>query len=405
MRTDAVPPLDFVLKVASRCNLNCTYCYVYNKGDETWRGRPRVMPEEVFQAALLRIRQHCLRSGQRAVRLTFHGGEPCLAGPARLAGWCAAAREALDGVAQVSFAMQTNGTLLDEDWTEVLLTHKIQVSISIDGPKEVNDVFRVGHDGEGSYDRVARGVEYLRRAGLPLQILSVIQLGNDGLRIHRHFLEMGVRSINYLLPDFTYDTVGSVRERFGPTPCADYLMPILEDWWANGFLDVKVSVFWHMSQLILGGESQIDALGNRPFRFVFVETDGGIEGLDVLRICQDAMAATGLNVADNDFTDIAGVSEVHRLAIFDGVPLPAGCTKCPERTTCAGGYLPHRYSRTRGFDNPTIWCEDMLRLFGRLRELLQVSVEETALRRKVVAEFISRSTAVEASRGCRLEGN
>ena len=294
--SDMAPPLDFVLKVTSRCNLNCSYCYVYNKGDETWRTRPPVMPEPVFEAALFRIRCHCMRSGQKAVRLIFHGGEPCLAGPGRLAAWCSAAREALKGVAQVSFSIQTNGTLLDQCWTEILLANNVQVSISIDGPEDVNDTFRVTHDGKGSYSAVMRGVSYLQQAGIPLQVLSVIQLGNDSLRIHRHFLAMGVRSINYLLPDFTHDTVASVRTLYGPTPCADYLLPILEDWWSNGSMDVKVSIFWHMSQLILGGQSPIDAFGNRPLRFVFIEADGGIEGLDVLRVCREAMAGTGLNV-------------------------------------------------------------------------------------------------------------
>jgi uncharacterized protein len=389
--TDMVPPLDFVLKVVSRCNLNCSYCYVYNKGDETWRGRPPLMPDTVFRAALSRIRQHCVRSGQPSVRLIFHGGEPCLAGPSRFSAWCSEAREALGDVTELTFAMQTNGTLLDQRWTEVLLAHKVQVGVSIDGPKEVHDTFRVNHQGKGSYKAVARGIAWLRRADIPLQILSVIQLGKDGLRIHRHFLEMGVRSINYLLPDFTHDTIGPVRERYGPTPCADYLIPILEDWWSNGSIDVRISIFWYMSQLILGGESRIDAFGNPPLSFVFVEADGSIEGLDVLRVCQEAMASTGLNVLRNDFSDIAEVSELHRLAIFDGVPLPIGCRACPERATCGGGYLPHRYSRVRGFDNPTIWCEDILRLFGRLRELLEVPVEETALRRRVLAEVTTRN--------------
>ena len=87
------------------------------------------------------------------------------------------------------------------------------------------------------------------------------------------------------------------------------------------------------------------------------------------------------------------MSDLHRLAIFDGVRLPSGCEACRERTTCAGGYLPHRYSRARGFDNPTVWCADMLRLFGRLRELLKVPVEETTLRRRILAEIAEHANA------------
>ena len=66
----------FIIKLASRCNLNCTYCYVYNKADTTWRGRPAHMSVETFQATIERMREHCLASGQRAVSVVFHGGEP-----------------------------------------------------------------------------------------------------------------------------------------------------------------------------------------------------------------------------------------------------------------------------------------------------------------------------------------
>src|SRR5438034_517413 len=111
--------LQVVLKVASRCNLNCSYCYVYNKGDNSWRNRPALMSDEVFRAAIDRTRRHCQHSHQRSVCLTFHGGEPCLAGATRLEAWCRYARETLDDVVRVKLCLQTNGTLLDEAWVDV----------------------------------------------------------------------------------------------------------------------------------------------------------------------------------------------------------------------------------------------------------------------------------------------
>ena len=66
-------PLQFVLKVASRCNLNCSYCYVYNKGDETWRSRPSIMPAAVVTASVDRIRRYCEASGQTVAPIVFHG--------------------------------------------------------------------------------------------------------------------------------------------------------------------------------------------------------------------------------------------------------------------------------------------------------------------------------------------
>jgi uncharacterized protein len=339
------------------------------------------MSEATFTATMERIRRHCLFSGRKSVSLSFHGGEPCLVGAERFDSWCDEARRILAGVAEVRIVVQTNGTLLDGAWAEVLLKQQVQVGISMDGPKHLHDVFRIDHKGQGSYELVERGLEILRHARVPFEIFSVIPLGADPLTIHRHFLGLECNQISYLLPDFTHDTIGPIRQRYGPTPCADFLIPVFDDWWFHGTMDVCIRDFWTIARIILGGDSQTDSLGNGPLGFLVVETDGEIEGLDVLRICGEGTTKTGLNVHQADFRDIAGANAFHARMIFEGMPLPFGCRSCPERDTCAGGYVPHRYSRANGFDNPSVWCADLLRVFTHIRLRLGVPVEESAHRR------------------------
>jgi uncharacterized protein len=378
----------FILKVASRCNLNCSYCYVYNKEDTSWRGRPALMSEETFDATLKRIAEHCRRSGQRSVSIIFHGGEPTLVRPVKFAAMCAKARERLGPFAEVSLSVQTNGTQLDDGWIEILREHDVAIGISLDGPRDVHDKFRVDHKGRGSYDAVARSIERLHCADVPFGILSVVQPGADPLRIHRHFLELGGKSISYLLPAETYETIGPIREMFGSTPCADFLIPIFDEWWENGTIDVRIREFWEMGRAILGGISQLDSVGNPAIRFVSVETDGSIHGLEKLKTCEDGMTDTELTVHDADFMDIARLSSLHA-AVMEGMPLPSACRACPERATCGGGYLPTRYSRERGFDNPSVWCADLLALFGHIRTRLGVSPEETLARRATLRHAVA----------------
>src|SRR2546426_2233777 len=375
------PALQFVLKVASRCNLNCTYCYVYNKGDTSWQMRPRLMSLETFAVALDRIENHCRASGQTEVRITFHGGEPCLLGPDRFDQFCTLARRRLADRCAVLLSIQTNGTLINERWAELLAKHDVSVGLSLDGPQTVNDALRVDFRGNGTYDDIIRGLSFLRGAGVAPQILCVIHFGADGLDVHRHLVGLGARRINYLLPDFTHETAGSVFDTYGETPCADYLLPVLDDWWYSGATDVRVSPFHDMARVILGGETYIDVIGNRPYQYCFVETDGSIEGLDVLRVCGQGLSATGIRVQTEDFMAIAERSPLHRKIMFQGPSLPSTCRSCPERETCGGGYLPHRFSALRGFDNSSVWCKDLLRLFGRLREHIRMSPQETASRR------------------------
>jgi uncharacterized protein len=368
------------VKIAARCNLNCTYCYEFNLADQTWRDSPALMSIKVFEDLLLRVKRHCVNSQQKTIHFSFHGGEPCLVGPNRFREFCTKARSFLNGL-EVKVSLQTNGTLLNEEWAEVLLENEVNVGISLDGPKTVNDAFRIDHRGRGSYDRVQAGIEILNKAKVSFGVLTVIQLGADPIAIHHHFLAMGCSSLSYLMPDYTHDTMSGVHEKFGPTPCADYLIPIFDDWWLNSTIDIRIRNFWDMTRLILGGGSTVDALGNRPLFFLVVNSAGDIEGLDVLKACDNGLVKTGLNVKDADFRDIVKASHLHGRAVFGGLPLPAICRACQERETCGGGYLPHRYSRARGFDNPSVWCADLLRLFTHIRARLEVPHAETRSRK------------------------
>jgi uncharacterized protein len=106
-----------------------------------------------------------------------------------------------------------------------------------------------------------------------------------------------------------------------------------------------------------------------------------MEGLDNLRACADGIARINLNVRDADFDEIFETLTMHGPAIFQGMPLPHGCRDCPERTTCGGGYLPHRYSSARKFDNPSVWCTDLLKMFSHVRGRMGVTVDQTHHRR------------------------
>jgi uncharacterized protein len=372
----------FITKVASRCNLNCSYCYVYNKADTQWKARPALMSAKIFDAMLDRVRRHCLQSGQASAQILFHGGEPMLVGPARFDAMCERAKQVLGDVTQVILGIQTNGTRLDQTWIDIFRRHQVQVGISMDGPKEVHDAVRVDHKGRGSHDIIARNMGRLREGGIPFTILSVIPLGADPVRVHRHFLDLGCDSVSYLLPSYTHDTIEPIRAEHGPTPCADFLIPIFDDWWFNGTIDFRIREFWSIGRVIMGGETDFDNIGNPPLRYVGIETDGSIEGAEKLRTCEDGMSSTGLNVLDADFSDIGRVSDFHA-AVISGMELPSGCRGCPEQETCAGGYVAHRYSRDRQFDNPSIWCADLLKIFGHIRSRLGVSHERTVeLRRE-----------------------
>lgn len=378
------PLTQVIIKAADSCNLNCTYCHIYNKADQTADRSPRIMSDAVFEATLERIRRHCELATQDRVKLIFHGGEPCQAGHDRIDRWCQQATETLSPQVRVVFSLQTNGTLLNAEWGEVLRRHAVGVGVSLDGPAVLNDRARVDHRGRGSHAAVLRGIDHLRSAGLGFSILSVVQFGVDPVETHRHLVSLGPREISYLLPAETHETVADLTRSYGPTPCADFLVSVFDEWWFNGTIDLRVREFWSIAQMILGGRSLTDAFGAGPVPFVTIETDGSIHGTDKLRACEDGMSNTGLNVVNDDFIDVLGGRSVVAEAM-KGIGPPQACAGCDELLTCGGGHLANRYSRARGFDNRSVWCQDILMIFRHIRSRLGIDPAETARRRARLA--------------------
>jgi uncharacterized protein len=357
---------SIILKLAAPCNLNCSYCYVYNHEDSSFLLRPKFLTDEIFDATLSAMREYCARRDRHTMSITFHGGEPTLIGAENFARLAARARKRL-GHRLAGMTIQTNATLLDDRWVEVFRRYDVQVGISLDGPKEVNDAVRVDHAGRGTHARTLAGLRRAQDAGLQPSVLCVVNPGHSGIDIYRYFLSLGVTRMDFLLPDVSHDNKPRLYGRFDATPVADYLIPIFDSWFGDDDPEIKVRLFWGLLRLLMGGKSETDCFSNPLMGYLVVETDGSIEALDALRVCEEGLGRSNLNVLRNGFDDLhLGLPVVYQL-VHQGVPLSPACQACSERDVCGGGYLPHRYSRANGFDNPSVWCADILKLLAHIR--------------------------------------
>jgi uncharacterized protein len=358
---------SLVLKVAERCNLACTYCYMYHHADHSFAARPKFMDETVFDAMLDRVHEYCEARAPHSMALVFHGGEPTLLGPERFDRYAARAEERL-GDALDCISVQTNATLIDERWIAVLKRRGVRVGVSIDGPPEIHDAARVDHGGRGSHHATLRGFKMMRDAGLDPGVLCVVNPGHSGAETYAHFRDNGIERMTFLLPDVSHDTKDDWYGEFGPTPVADYLIPVFDAWFAENDPSVNVRVFRDLMKRMMGGHGGTDAFGNPAAGYLIIESDGGIHALDALRVCGEDIADSGLNVLTHGFDDLKqGLPLVHE-AVHEGLPVPTGCAGCPEEKLCAGGFLPHRYSSANGFDNPSVWCADIQAILGHMRE-------------------------------------
>src|SRR5579872_468723 len=360
----------FVFKITSFCNLNCTYCYVFNAGDTSYQRRPRVMPLETADAAVAKIAAYAVATGIRRVYIVLHGGEPMLAGKDWFQRFAGTVRSHCTPELELVLSMQTNGVLLDHDWLDLLCDLNITFGVSLDGPEAVNDRSRVNHAGKGSYRPIVEALERIQKHPKAPRyfggVLCVIDPAQDGRAIYRHFRGLGISQIDFLMPhDYNWDRLPPYFGTPNDSPLADYLIPIFDDWWQENNPNVKIRMFEIILSLVFGKKMVIDSLGGFPLEEAVIEADGSFEPLDVLRECGNGFTDIGLNIVTNSFEDFLGHPLI-QLGLRGNEGLCGTCKECALHDICGGGYLPHRYGAGRGFQNPSIHCKDLWRLITHI---------------------------------------
>jgi uncharacterized protein len=193
-----LPPADFplntvVLNVTNKCNLACTYCYEYGEDkivDTQYGKAPKFMSEETAEESVEFLLAES--KGMEVAHLTFFGGETLLNFPVLQRTVAYARRRAAEEGKRIEFSLTTNATLLRPDVIRWLAENDIGVTISIDGPKPVQDGLRVFHNGKGTYDVVLPKIKELLRVHRTRPIgarVTLTQKNLDVLDIYRHLTE------------------------------------------------------------------------------------------------------------------------------------------------------------------------------------------------------------------------
>lgn len=168
--------MQIILKVTTACNLNCSYC---SEGD---RAVER-MPEEIFYKLVDELPELIEYDGKKSAEFLFHGGEPMLYGREALKRLIDYARGRLDGY-DITFLMQTNGTLIDDDWIKFFKAEEIGVGISLDGYPEIHDRYRRTKDDRPTAELIIKNIEKLRAEGLNVGTLMVLNSAVDADRLY-----------------------------------------------------------------------------------------------------------------------------------------------------------------------------------------------------------------------------
>jgi uncharacterized protein len=249
----------FVKPAGDACNLACDYCYYLGKGPEGGAsGAPARMPGDLLEPV---IAQHIAASPDEIVRFSWHGGEPTVLGLGYFRAIVALERRLCPPGRTVANGMQTNGTILDEEWGRFLAAEGFAVGLSCDGPREVHDRYRRGRDGRPSFDAAMRGWDILGRHGVSAEILCVVGAHNAGrpLEVYRFFREIGAACVTFL--PLVEPRPGVPGEASPASVSAgawgDFLCAVFDEWVERDIGRVKVQIFEEAARTAFGQEHSL----------------------------------------------------------------------------------------------------------------------------------------------------
>jgi len=368
-------PFAFVLvKLAARCNIKCTYCYWFR--DAMVYQKPAVLTPEAEDQFCTRLEEHIREFGLPFFLLVFHGGEPLLFPKRRFDAFLKKLREVEQRTGcMIKRGLTTNAILVDDEWIALFKVHDVSVTVSLDGPAEINDKYRVDFKGRGTLAQTLEGLALLRAAGLDPGLISVCNPGTDPEKVLDFVVnELGYTQFDILPPDATHAD--------NPPPIDDYFIRLFDVWFDKyAALGVNIDTLDAMIRGLVGQLSLSDTIGLGPIDTVTLMPDGSLEPLDVLRIAGDGSTATKIHVRDNAIKDVHN-DPVWEEAYEASTTLCETCQKCEFLDACGGGHLAQRWSAERRFDNPSVYCESWKRILGhiwsRIAPTLSVEVEPAA---------------------------
>jgi len=380
------PLTTMVLNVTNQCNLACTYCYEYGEDKivDTEHGKQsKFMSEATARDSV----EFLLKESGRVAHLTFFGGETLLNFPVLRSTIAYARQRAAEVGKDIDFSLTTNATLLRPEIIEFLAENRVGVTISIDGPRDLQDKFRVFHNGAGSYDVVAPKIKELLHRHRTRPIGARVTLTSDTLditRIYRHLTEeIGFWEVGFAPVTTTPNQKYAIGER-GFDRMLDQFRGLAQEFLENvvvnrhhGFSNVKDTI-----EEIHKGVSKAYPCG---------------AGLGLLGVSTDGDVALCHRFAGSDAHKLGSVREGIDRAAQDTflqqhhIADKTDCSRCWARPLCSGGCYHEAHVRYGTTRRPNLhycewirgWTDTCLQIYGELSErnpafLARFDVEEAS---------------------------
>ncbi len=384
------------------CNLGCQYCFFLSKDNLYPARESPLMTEEILE---IYIRQLMESSFGPQVEVSWQGGEPMLRGLDFYRRSVALANKYKRSDLRVLHTIQTNGTLIDDTWAAFFKENNYLVGISIDGPRDMHDAYRVSKRGEGSFDDVIRGWEILRRHKVDANILCTVHAANSGrpLDVYRFFrdeLKAEYIQVIPIVERATPETIQIANEGWGGLKGSDrplykqegslvtersvradqfgkFLNAIFDEWVKRDVGKVFVTTF----DVALGswlGQHNACIIAPTCGAALAMEPNGDVYSCDHF-VEPDHLVG---NIRQTPLGDLVLAEKQRRFGQAKYETLPKYCRECPVLFACYGECPRNRFIKTpAGEDGLNYLCEGYKAFFEHIDKPMRIMADLVGKRR------------------------
>lgn len=357
--TDKEKISSYIIKIEENCNLKCSYCYCFSHGH---RLRTDKMDLEIIKKLMVNASNF---SGK--VDLIWHGGEPLLSGTTKF-------NQILDIQDDIRLEkktkfrnlIQTNGTLINKKWIKIFRRGKFGISISLDGPPQIHNKYRLYKSGSNSFQDTMRGIDLLKKSEIKFSILSVVtkQSIKNIDEIYNFFIANNIESFDFLPCFDITNNNGPFNNNISSGfldrgDFSKFIMYIFDLWLSQDNPAIRIRYIEEIIKGLLGNKPSLCKLQGSCFKYVTVNCSGRVLACDNLALNEEFLFG---NIQANSLNEI--MKSPRRIKYIESLKnIRPECKKCKYVKLCNGGCNRH-------LNGKNFFCDDVSRIYGHISAVL-----------------------------------
>jgi uncharacterized protein len=372
----AVDHLEVIIKLVEVCNLNCSYCYYYNKGDDEWKDRPKRISSTTVKKLLPWVESGISALDIKQVTFTLHGGEPLLLGKAEFERICGDFESIVGRAgAKCEINVQSNGILIDDEWVEIFERCNVSVGVSIDGPPEYQDRHRVDKRGRGSSEKLEQGIRSLMKCDhVRKGVLCVIDPSFDYQRVYQYLRNLGFTWLDFLVPMECYSNLPTEEDIRG---VGKALKDVLTCWSEDTdqervtvrIVDHYLRPFQQVSD-VPSPHNWSRMRGHATIAVIAVHSNGDLGFREEIFTSGYHRQQDKASIFTSSLPEFVNSLPYLNLETYYSL-LPEACRDCDFVGVCGGGDPKNRFHpEDQSFAHPSVYCGGLKMFYEHLVEYL-----------------------------------